>query len=55
MAQPGLGNVKQENQVKNISKHDNYCCRELGLDLNLSTEEQKSFEDLKWLYQQCKF
>lgn len=50
MAQPRLEHVKQEDHAKNISKHD-YCCRELGLDLNLSKEEEQSFEELKMLHQ----
>lgn len=45
----------QRRQLQNISKHDNNCCTEISINLHLNQEDQAFFQDLKIMYQSCKF
>lgn len=45
---PGQSSKKEVN--KNISKHDNNCCREISLHLELDGHELIFFEELKSMW-----
>lgn len=40
---------------KNISKHDNNCCSDISISLDLNESELNFFTDLKNMWNMCKY